>query len=347
MNDTYTRKDINEYTVQFTSTIPAKSFKQSYDLLLEKYSKDLNVKGFRKGKVPKDLVDTQVKEMVKFETFEKLAPMYINTAISKEKLTPIAPPEYSEIPKILEDLDITFSFTITILPKYTLGDMKKIKIKKESVVVEEKEIDSVIEELKSTQKTKSKEINDEWAKEIGKSIDDKGVDSLEQLRVKIKNSLQVQKEHMQLHQLQEKALKQAIVESKIDIPQAAVDYEAKERERSFNEDMKTKGVSIDGFLQANNITLEKMRELWLLDSKEAIEADVFLNLYADSKDVQLTEEELEQKIEEIKKEQPNTDPKIFSNPQWREYMTNIERKQKAFRLFVEEVFGKEMLDEHN
>ncbi|KKP64770.1 MAG: Trigger factor [candidate division WS6 bacterium GW2011_GWE1_34_7] len=347
MDDMYTRKDINDFTTEFTITIPSKSFKQSYDLLLKDYSKDLDIKGFRKGKVPSNLVSDQVREMVKFETFEKLAPMYINTAISKEKLIPIAPPEYKEIPKILEDLDITFILTVTTMPKFKLGDMKKVKVKKEKVSVEEKEIDLMMEELKKSQKTKETEINDNWAKEIGKLIGGEKIDTLEKLREKIKASLMMQKEHSQLHQLQDEALKLAIEVSKIDIPQPAIDFEAREREKYFNEDMKSKGISIDDFLKANNITIEKMRELWLQDSKEAIQTDVFLNLYADTKDVKISDEELEQKIEDVKKNQPDADPSIFSNIEWREYVKGVEKKEKAFRMFIEQVLGKDFLDNHN
>lgn len=345
--DTYTRKDINEYTIQFTSTIPAQSFKQSYNLFLKDYSKDLDVKGFRKGNVPSDLISDEVKEMLKFQTFEKLAPMYINTAISKENIVPIAPPEYTDIPKILDDLDITFSYTVTIMPKFKLGNLKNVKVKKEKLLVEEKEIDTVIQELKSSQKTKAKEINDDWAKEIGKILEDTKVDTLDKLREKIRGSLQIQKDHYQLHQLQDQALKLAIEESKLDIPQAAIDFEARERERYFNEDMQKKGVNVDDFLKKNNITLEKMRELWLLDAKEAIQTDVFLNLYADTRDITVTEEELEKKIEVLKKNQPNADVSLFSNPQWREYVRGVERKEKAFKMFVEEILGKENLDTHN
>ncbi len=348
MDTPYTRKDINEYTVELNLNIPADSFKHSYDLMLKDYSKEIDIKGFRKGKVPTDLISEQVKEVVKFETFEKLAPMYINTAISKEKLEPIAPPEYKEIPKILDGLDIPFSITVTTMPKFKLGNMKKIKVEKKKLFVEESEIDTAIEELKQSQKTKAEEVNDDWAKEIGKVIDAKeDIKTLDELRTKIKNALQIQKDHYQMHKLQEDALKLAIEESKIEIPQSAINFEAQERERSFNEDMKGRGVSIDDFLKANNITIERMRELWLMDSKEAIQSDVFLTLYADTKDVKVTDEELEKKIEDIKKNQPNADKSIFSNMQWREYIKKIERKEKAFKLFIEDVLGSEYIDNHN
>ena len=233
------------------------------------------------------------------------------------------------------------------MPKFTLGNMKKVKVTKEVASVDEKEIDQAIEELKTSQKTETKEVNDAWAKEIGKVIGEETITTLKELREKIKSALQVQKEHYQMHKMQDEALKLAIKESKIEIPQPAVDFEASEREKAFNEDMKSRGVSIDDFLKANNITIEKMRELWQMDAKEAIESDVFLSLFAETKEVQVSDEELEEKIESIKKERPDADQSVFSNLEWREYVKRVEVKEKAFRLFIEEVLGKEFLDSHN
>lgn len=347
MNDFYTKKDINDFTFEFEIKIPADNFKHSYELLMKEYAKDTDIKGFRKGKVPSDLIDKQLKEMVKFETFEKVAPLYINTALSKEEVEPIAPPEYKEIPKILEGLDVTFTITVTTMPKFKLGDVSKIKIEKKKLKVEDKEIEDAIKELKETQETKEKEINDKWAQEIAKVINMDEVKTLEELKGKIKDALQSQKDHYQLHQLQDEALRKGIEISKIEIPESAVKFEASEREKAFTEDMKSKGVKIEDFLKANNITLEKMRELWLKDAKDALEADTFLNLFSRENKIEITDEELEEKINSIKQQQPNADKSIFNNPQWREYIKNVERKEKGFRLFIEKVLGKEFLDEHN
>ncbi len=347
MDIKYTRKDVNDFTHELEITIPASSFNHSYDLLLKDYSKDLDIKGFRKGKVPSDMVSPQVKEVVKFETFEKLAPMYLNTTLSKEKLVPIAPAEFKEIPKFLDNLDIPFTVIVTTMPQFKLGDMKKVSVKKEKIEVEEKEIDQAMDELKQSQKTKEKEVNDNWAKEVGAIIGEKEINTVKELREMIRDALTKQKEHYQMHKLQDDALKVAIEQSKIDIPQVAIDYEARERENSFNEDMKARGVNIDDFLKANNITIEKMRELWQMDSKEAIQSDVFLMLYADTKDININTEELESKIEEIKKEKPDADKTIFSNIEWRGYIEKVLRKGKAFKQFIQEVLGKDFLDEHN
>lgn len=347
MDNFYNIKNINEYTFELNFTIPKDSFNKSYNLLLQDYSKDMDVKGFRKGRIPENMISKDVKEAIKLEAFERLAPLYINTALDKEKIEPIAPPQYKDIPKILEDLDVPFSIIVTTMPKFKLGDIKKIDIKKESVDVDEKEIQNAIDELKNTQKTEEKEINDKWAEEIGKIMELDNVKGISDLKEKIKDVLIKQKEHYQVHQLQDEALRKGIEISNIDIPKVAIDFEASEREKAFTEDMKSRNVKIEDFLKANNITIEKMRELWQKDAKDALEADTFLNLYSNARDISVSDEELDNRITSIKESQPSADKDIFSDIQWREYIRNIERKEKGFKLFIEEVLGSEFIDEHN
>jgi FKBP-type peptidyl-prolyl cis-trans isomerase (trigger factor) len=90
-----------------------------------------------------------------------------------------------------------------------------------------------------------------------------------------------------------------------------------------------------------------MRGAWEKDAKEALENDVFLNLYANKKDIKVSKEELDKKIEEIRKSQPNADQSVFSNEEWLEYIKRVERKEKAFREFIKETLGEDSLDEHN
>jgi FKBP-type peptidyl-prolyl cis-trans isomerase (trigger factor) len=93
--------------------------------------------------------------------------------------------------------------------------------------------------------------------------------------------------------------------------------------------------------------MDQMREAWQKDAKEALEADVFLNLYAEEKDVKVSKTELEEKIEMIKKNRPDADESIFSNEQWLDYIKRVEMKEKAFREFIKEVLGDKFVDEHN
>ncbi|MDD3475032.1 MAG: trigger factor [Candidatus Dojkabacteria bacterium] len=347
MSDMYTRKDISDEKIELTITIPKDAFDQSYNAMLKDQTKDTDLKGFRKGKVPTDLVEPSMKPMLQFETFERLAPMYINTAVQKENIPIIAPPKYSSLPDFKDGKDLEFKIELTVMPKFKLGNLKKISIKKEEVKIEEKDIEEVLKELKVKNETTAKKIGDSWAKEIAKKLGLEKIENLEDLKKMIKNTLKTQKEHMVLHNNQDEALKQGIELSNIKIPQEAIDFESQERERAFEQDMQMRGVKVDDFLEQSGLDLKQMRGAWEKDAKEALENDVFLNLYADKKDIKVSKEELDRKIEEIKKSQPNADQSIFSNEEWLEYIKRVERKEKAFREFIKETLGEDSLDEHN
>jgi FKBP-type peptidyl-prolyl cis-trans isomerase (trigger factor) len=90
-----------------------------------------------------------------------------------------------------------------------------------------------------------------------------------------------------------------------------------------------------------------MREAWQKDAKDALEADVFLNLYADKKDMKVSKKEIDEKISMIKQSRPDADSSLFENEQWLDYIKRVERKEKAFREFIKETLGDKFLDEHN
>ncbi len=338
MSDMYKREDISKDTIQFKITIPKEEFDKEYQAILKKELEDTNIKGFRKGKVPGDLVEPHVGHTLKVQAIEKLIPQYLEKTLVKENVLPIAPPDYKEFPNFEKDADLEFTMNITVMPEFKMGNLKKLEIRREEVSVSKEEVDEALERLKQNQKTKAEEINEDWAKEIIKLLRLDGVKDLEGLKKHIKDAILSQKEHMMHHKLEDEALKEAIKLSNIEIPQPAIDYEASERERAFITDMQQKGIDIDQFLKANNITLDKMREMWKEDAKEALQADVFLKLYSDEREVEVTDEDLEKKIELIKKNTPEqTDPSIFKDARWKEYIRSVEQKEKAFHQFLDEV----------
>lgn len=342
MSDFYTKKEISKDTVEFKFTIPNKKFREEYQKLLNQELTKTDIKGFRKGKAPSDMVEPQIGGSLKIQAFEKLIPDVIIEALEKEKLEPIAPPEYKEFPKFEDEKDLEFVVNITVMPEFKVGDLKKVKVEKEKVEIKDDEVEKALENIRDNQETKEKEINEKWAKEIITLLKiENEVKNLAELRVHLKDALKKQKEHMLHHKLEDEALKQAITISKIEIPQPAIKFEAEERERAFIADMQKRGGKIEQFLKSNNITMEKMRELWLEDAKQALQTDIFLKTYIKERELSVTDEELKEKIEGIKKNAPDgTDFTIFENEQWKEYIKGIELKEKAFESFIKEILGR-------
>jgi len=201
------------------------------------------------------------------------------------------------------------------------------------VEVDEKEMESVMKELEQ-RKTTAKKGTDKWALEIAKSLNLTDVKTLNELKEEVKERLLAQKE-MNIRKEQENSvLLQAIELCKITIPQAAIDYEALERENAFSQTLAEKKLTMEQFLTSNNIKLETMREMWKKDADEALKTDVFLKLYAKENKVEVSDEELQTEVDKVKKEHAGHDHDYYDDPQWREYIKRVILKQKAYDTFI-------------
>lgn len=114
----------------------------------ERLSKDIKIDGFRPGKAPYDIVVKKFGELHIMENAldEILTHFYFDVVI-KEKLEPISQPKI-DIKKLAPGNEIVFTATINVLPSIKLGDLDKIKIKKEKINIDEKEIDKALETMR-------------------------------------------------------------------------------------------------------------------------------------------------------------------------------------------------------
>ena len=148
--------------------ISSEEMKPFSEEALKELAKNVQIAGFRRGKAPANLVAPQIPKNQILEKAAKIAidKNYANI-IKKEKLNPAGPPKVT-IEKLAPDNPFEFRLTIPLIPKVQLDNWKKINIKKENIIVEEKEIETVLKQLQESKK-KEKVIN--RPAQIGDKID--------------------------------------------------------------------------------------------------------------------------------------------------------------------------------
>jgi len=347
MSDYYTREDKSDSLIVFKVTLPGEAFQQSYQQLLQKEMDRTSVKGFRKGKFPQDALEKQVKPALLIETFQRLAPYYVNAAIIKEKLEPVAQPEYKDIGDFSNmdtGAEITFNVEVTVMPSFKLGKLKKIKPDTKDEKATEEDIKKTLDNMfkNNKEKIKEKEINDKWAIEIAKMYQFPELKTLKELEKEIETVITDQKASY-IRQAQEaEVLRKAVTASKIEVPEVAIKHEAHEREHAFGHDIEHMKTTVEEFCKSRETTIEEMREQWAKDAKEALENDVLFKTYAADKGLEVTDEELEVEIAKIKvsnAQAQQVDEKIYEDEGWRNNARNYVLKQKAFRALVTEILG--------
>ena len=145
--------------------IPWKELEKEFNEMVKNESKNVSLKGFRKGHVPKDLAIAQVDKahILSKLVNEKLTEEY-NGIVKEGKYKFVGSPEV-KIKKIAEGNTVEVDMTVFLMPEAELPkDWKKIVKKvnkeneKESVVVSDEEVDAELKKLAES-RAKLKEVD--------------------------------------------------------------------------------------------------------------------------------------------------------------------------------------------
>jgi len=114
---------------------------------------NLEVKGFRKGKVPSDVVrKTLGSKKIREEALSLAVKDSFAQAIEQEGLELIEPTKGVDIKENTGD-KLIYNTKVAVLPEFKLPEYKGIEVKKAEIVVEDKEVQEAIDYLRKTKST--------------------------------------------------------------------------------------------------------------------------------------------------------------------------------------------------
>ncbi|CAM3611915.1 trigger factor [Erysipelothrix urinaevulpis] len=106
---------------------------------LENLTKDLEVKGFRKGQVPANVAKKHINgQQVLLDAVNEVANDAFVAGMVEHTLEPVAQPQLDI--NAMTETDLTLKFLVTIKPEVTLGDYKGITVEAEDITVTEEEV---------------------------------------------------------------------------------------------------------------------------------------------------------------------------------------------------------------
>ena len=143
-------KKLSDARVEITVTLDAKDLKAASEKAVEKLAKEINVTGFRKGKVPADVAKKFIPENdLNAEAADIAVRTTIITAFSENSKQPLVIPN-ANITKYVPGEILEYTATADVLPEVKLGDYKKLEVKKPEHKITEKDIKGVLENLASS-----------------------------------------------------------------------------------------------------------------------------------------------------------------------------------------------------
>ena len=273
--------------MEITGSIKAEDFSSFRKKALQNINDEITVDGFRKGKVPENILIAKVGDMTILEEMAELAlsKVYPEIIIS-EKIDALGRPEIS-ITKLAIDNPLEFKIVTTVVPEIKLADYKKIAKEESKKVVEvaevtDKDVDEALERIKKSHENHEGHDHDSpEAKEQLKNylIEDRKVQAQEKKRIALSDKL--------------------IDGSTIEIPEILIESELRRIEAQFSDDIERMGVKLEDYLKHAKKTIEEIRTEWRPSAEKKAKLQLILNEISRLEKITPDAKEIEDEVNHI------------------------------------------------
>jgi trigger factor len=304
--------------VELNIIVSDKEFQEYHDKGFKRVQEMVEVDGFRKGNAPEDVIVKKYGEMIILEEMANLAlrDAYVK-AVDEEKLSPITEPKVT-ITKLAKGNPLEMTIRVTLMPEFSLPAYKKVAKEalgaEESVVVTDKDIEDVVDELRKgramqhahtheehdhsdpnhTHDVKPEDyppLDDEFAQSFGENFK-----TVADLKAKVGENLKLEKEQKAREKRRTAIVEKLIEETKVDLPEALVEGELNNMLAQMKADITRFGGTWEDYLLHSKKTEEDIKSDWRKDAEKRAISQLVLHKIAEAEKLQATDEEIEAEL---------------------------------------------------
>ncbi len=140
-------ENVSELTRKLSITLPEKDVSKKMDKAYKKLNKEVNLKGFRRGKVPVSVLKKNFKAQVEAELGEQLVQEMYFDAVEQEQIDAVVHPDIKEH-TFNDDGTFVYVAEVDVKPVFELKEYKGIEVEKPVTEVTDEEVDEKIEALR-------------------------------------------------------------------------------------------------------------------------------------------------------------------------------------------------------
>jgi trigger factor len=147
-----TVQHLDEITKQIQVAIAATEVQSRYATALTKASQGVQIKGFRPGKAPKQLVESIYGARIREELREELISQSLQEIVEKEKLEIVGTPRLNT-PELRLESEFEYSATVAVFPRPEIKGYEQIPVKLTRKQIKDEDIDQALESLRDKKAT--------------------------------------------------------------------------------------------------------------------------------------------------------------------------------------------------
>jgi trigger factor len=137
--------------------------REEYNRVLERYRRQVKLKGFRQGMAPRELVESVYREDIERSVTNSLVPDILEEILRTNNINPADTPVIKDI-KFKTGEPLTFVAEFDVWPEFELPDYRKIKLTRKKPRVTQKDIEVTLKQLQQ-RSTQYLPVNDRGVKD--------------------------------------------------------------------------------------------------------------------------------------------------------------------------------------
>lgn len=321
-------KKLEHSECEITAAIPAEVFDTYREKALKELGADVEVPGFRKDKVPQDMLVQHIGEARILEKAGNLALQDIYPQIIvDEKINAIGSPAIN-ITKLAAGNPLEFTAKTAVLPEAKLPDYMKIAkkefAKEETFEVTDTELEETLNHIRrqraniesfekqkkdGVEKPELPEIKDEDLPELTNDFvatlgDFKTVD---EFKTKVRENM-LQEKKLKDKEKKRIATVEAIIErTDMDLPELILNQEMNRIQAQLEADIAQTGTKLEDYLKSIKKTIEELREEWKPEAEKRAKLQLILNTIARENTIEPRKDEVEKEIEHVLQHYPDAE----------------------------------------
>lgn len=143
-----TTEQLEKDRVKLRVEVPESALKPAMDAVYRKWANEIRVPGFRRGKVPRQMIDARVgADVVREEALREALPQLYRDALRAEDLEAIAPPEI-DVVEFEQGNPLVFEATVDVRPDVVLPELESIEIEAPTSEVTEDDLTEQLDRLR-------------------------------------------------------------------------------------------------------------------------------------------------------------------------------------------------------
>lgn len=324
--------------VEIEAEIPADVFSNYVEKEIQEIQKEFEAPGFRKGKVPVDIIKKSVKEDTLLSEASKTAlqDTYKEIISDNDDLEIMSSPKVS-ITKIAKDNPLGFKMEIAIMPEVDLPNYKKIAkeavkdLKEEDVEVTDKEVDDTIKHIQSTQtndETKEvPEINDEFVKKIG------NFKNVKEFKEKIRENIKKEKDELQKKEKKEKIAEKLIEKIEVPLSDIAVETELNYALERLGRMLEASKMTVEEYIEKSGKKIEDFIKQEKEYITKQLKTQIILKEIAKKEKIGVETKEIEDEMNHVIMHNPQAADNLES---LREYVEKVIKNEKILDILIGE-----------